>query len=189
MSAVQKSILITCDDYLQDELNRDIKHELINGSIYAMAGASANHERIGGNLARKFGNHLESSSCEVFTSDMKVKVGDNFFYPDVLVDCQFDNTSPYFSDNPVIIVEVLSKSTRRIDKKVKFFAYMNVESVQEYVLIEQDYVDITVFRRKKSWIAEHYFLGETVKFDAIDLELSVEEIYHRVDNEDMLEFF
>jgi Uma2 family endonuclease len=82
--------LITEEDYLQGELTSDVKHELIDGCVYAMAGASANHERIAGNVYRKFGNHLEGSSCEPFGSDMKVKVGANFFYPDVTVDCDFD---------------------------------------------------------------------------------------------------
>jgi len=187
MSAAQQQLLITADEYLHDELTREVKHELINGSIYAMAGASANHERIAGNVSRKFGNHLENSSCEVFSSDMKVKVGENFFYPDVLVDCHFDNNQAYFTDTPLIIVEVLSKSTRRTDEKTKFLAYMNMDSVQEYVLIEQDYVDITHFRRKNSWLPEHYFLGEEITFESIALTLTVEEIYHRVNNEDMLE--
>ena len=180
--------LISVEDYLADELSRDKKHELIDGHIVMMAGASANHERISGNIYRKFGNHLEGSSCEPFGSDMKVKIGSNFFYPDAMVDCHFDESKPYYTETPTIIIEVLSKSTRRMDETSKRFAYINIPSLQEYVLIEQDIVDIEVIRRSEGWISKHYYLGDEVIFESIDLNLSVEEIYQRVNNEDMLEF-
>ena len=83
---------------------------------------------------------------------------------------------------------MLSKSTRRIDETSKRFAYINIPSLQEYVLIEQDIVDIEVIRRSEGWISKHYYLGDEVTFESIDLSLSVEEIYQRVNNEDMLEF-
>lgn len=188
MSSAIQNIPISVEEYLKDELIRDIKHELIDGQIYAMAGASANHERISVNILTEFRNHLKNSLCEPFGSDMKVKAGSKFFYPDVIVDCQFDESQPYYSDNPVIIVEVLSKSTRRIDETTKRFSYMNISGLQEYVLIEQDIVDIEVIRRSEGWISKHYYLGERIHFESIDLTLSVEEIYHRVNNEEMREF-
>jgi len=188
MATALKGKKISVEDYLTDELARDIKHELVDGSIFAMAGASANHERIVNNVMRKFGNHLDVSPCEPFSSDMKVKVGSRFFYPDVLVDCSFDESQPYYTESPVIIVEVLSKSTRRMDETTKLMSYINTPSLQEYVLIEQDFVDIEVVRRSEGWQPRHYFLGDQVNFESINLTLSVEEIYSRVKNEDMLEF-
>ena len=71
--------ILSEDDYLQGELVSDVKHELVDGYVYAMAGASANHERIAGNIYKKLGHHLEGTPCEPFGSDMKVKVGANFF--------------------------------------------------------------------------------------------------------------
>ena len=175
-------------DYLESELSSDVKHELVDGYMYALAGSSANHERIAGNIYRKLGYHLEGSPCEPFGSDMKVKAGSNFFYPDISVVCHFDESQPYFTETPIIIVEVLSKATRKIDETVKLFAYINLPSLQEYVLIEQDYVDVQVLRRNEAWLPRHYFLGDDVTFESIALSLSVEEIYSRVQNEDMLEF-
>ncbi len=188
MSASAKNITISVDEYLLGELNAEEKHELIDGDVYAMAGASGNHERISLNISRKFGNHLEGLPCEPFGSDMKVKVGSNFFYPDVIVDCNFDESQPYYTESPVIIVEVLSKSTRRTDETTKRTAYINIPSLQEYVLIEQDFVDIEVVRKSEGWQSSHYFLGDEVTFESIDLTLLVEEIYLRVHNEDMIEF-
>lgn len=188
MSSVIKANSISSEEYLQGELESEVKHELIYGDVYAMAGASGNHERISVNLSRKFGNHLEGLPCEPFGSDMKVKVASNFFYPDVIVDCEFDESEPYFTESPLIIVEVLSKSTRRIDETIKRTEYLNIPSLQEYVLIEQDIVDIEVVRRSEGWQSKHYFLGDELTFESIGLSLSVEDIYLRVHNEDMLQF-
>jgi Uma2 family endonuclease len=185
---ISKLDLVSEQDYLQGELTSDIKHELINGHVYATAGASANHERIAGNIYRKFGNHLDGSACEPFGSDMKVKAGSNFFYPDVSVACHFDESQPYYTESPIIIVEVLSKATRKNDETVKLLSYINIPSLQEYVLIEQDYADIQVIRRNEAWLPRHYFLGDEITFESIGLTLPVEEIYYRVHNEDMDEF-
>lgn len=188
MPTVKKVNPINMEEYLQGELNSQVKHELINGDIYAMAGASGNHERISLNIARKFGNHLEGTPCEPFGSDMKVKVDSNFFYPDVIVDCHFDESQPYYTETPVIIVEVLSKSTRKTDETIKRMTYLNIPSLQEYVLIEQDFVDIEVVSRTEGWRSQHYFLGDDITFKSIALTLSVEDIYLRVHNEDVLDF-
>jgi Uma2 family endonuclease len=179
---------IGAEDYLKWELNNPTKHELIDGYVYAMAGASANHDRLSGNLYRKFGNHLENTPCEPFGSDMKLKINNNFFYPDVMVDCHFDNSTPYFTETPIIIVEVLSRATRKTDETLKLMSYINIPSLKEYVLIEQDFVDVQVLRKSEGWIPRHYFLGEDVIFESIALTLSVEAIYNRVQNEDMVEF-
>jgi Uma2 family endonuclease len=188
MLAIKNTDLISVEDYLKGELTSDIKHELIDGCVYAMAGASANHERISVNILSEFRNHLKNSPCEPFGSDMKLRINANFFYPDVMVDCLFDNSTPYFTQTPIIIVEVLSKSTRKKDTTLKLLSYINIPSLKEYVLIEQDFVDIEVLRRSEGWLPKHYFLGDEITFESIGLTLSVEEIYHRVQNDDMVEF-
>ena len=186
MLAVKNSDLISVEEYLKGEPSSEVKRELIDGHVYAIAGA--NHQRIAVNILRKFGNHLENTPCEPFGSNMKVRIDSNFFYPDVIVDCHFDNSEPYFTQTPIIIVEVLSKSTRRMDETIKLMSYITIPSLQEYVLIQQDFVDIQVIRRSEGWLQKHYFLGDEITFEAIDLTLSVEDIYHRVQNDDVAEF-
>ncbi|MDP2904604.1 MAG: Uma2 family endonuclease [Methylovulum sp.] len=189
MSAVKNIGLTSVEDYLKWELTSEVKHELIGGYVYAMVGSSDNHDYISGNIYRKFGNHLENSTCRPFTSDKKLKTSTgNFRYPDCMVICDKDDESQYYKTKPIILVEVLSRSTRKTDEKDKLIEYMNISTLQEYVLIEQDYVDITVYRRSDDWHSIHYFLGETIYFESIDLTISVEEIYHRVQNDDMVEF-
>lgn len=99
-----------------------------------------NHNCVAGNLTRKFGNHLEGKPCTPFMADMKVRLGRDYVYPDVVVDCSKMSGSDMFSENPVLIVEVLSKSTRKTDTAVKLLRYINLPLLQEYVLIEPDFV-------------------------------------------------
>lgn len=179
---------ITEQEYLAGELVSAVRHEYINGAVYAMAGASKNHDRIAGNIFAKFHAHLEGSRCAPFSSDIKVKVGSNFFYPDLLVVCDDQSADPYYVEAPLLIVEVLSKSTRRSDQTLKRHAYQQLPSLEEYVLIEQDFVEIEICRRSNDWRSEHYYLGDEVYFAALDLRLSVAMIYARVVNDDMREF-
>ena len=179
---------ISEQEYLEGELDSDVKHELIDGEVYAMAGAGKNPERIAGNVFAKLHAHLQNSPCEPFSSDVKVKVGRNFFYPDAMVVCNDQTDNEYYTESPTILVEVLSKSTRRNDETIKRVAYQSIPSLQEYILIEQDFVDIEVCRRSAGWLPSHYFLGDQFTLESIDLSLSVEEIYHRVNNDDVMTY-
>ena len=184
----RENIYLTEEEYLKTELTSDVKREYIDGQVYAMAGASNNHGRIAMNIAGEFRNHLKGTPCEAFIADIKVRLGKDYVYPDVLVDCSNMPGDEYFSTSPVIIVEVLSKSTRRIDLTKKLIKYINLPSLLEYVLIEPEIVSIQVLRKNNHWMSEYYFLGDSVTFESIGLTLTVEEVYDRVDNQDMNEF-
>jgi Uma2 family endonuclease len=179
---------ISVADYLQGELISEVKHEYIGGCVYAMAGASKNHGRLCSNISRILGNHLEGNPCEPFSSDLKIKVGQAFYYPDVTVVCEDNSDNEYYTETPVIIVEVLSKSTRRMDETTKKMAYQTIPTLKEYVLIEQDIVDVEVCRKSEGWVSKHYFLGDEVTFESVGLTLPVEDIYYRVDNDEVKSF-
>lgn len=188
MPKLQEQETVSQSEYLAGELTSDIKYQLIDGHVYAMAGATVNHDRISTNLLVAFSTHLNNSTCEPLGPDVKIKTNANFFYPDVSVVCDFDETQPIYTDSPTIIVEVLSQSTRKIDQTIKRLNYINLPSLQEYVLIEQDYVDVEVVRRSEGWQSKHYFLGDEVTFESINMTISVEDIYRRVKNQEMDEF-
>ena len=184
----RENLYLTEEEYLKTELTSEVKREYIDGQVYAMAGASNNHGRIAGNIFGEFRNHLKGTSCEAFIADTKVRLGKDYVYPDVLVDCGNMPGDEYFSISPVIIVEILSKSTRRMDLTKKLIKYINLPSLLEYVLIEPEIVSIQVLRKNNHWMSEYYFLGDSVTFESIGLTLTVEEVYDRVDNQDMNEF-
>ncbi|MBK8327475.1 MAG: Uma2 family endonuclease [Moraxellaceae bacterium] len=186
MATARQVTFISEEDYLEGEKIAELKHEYVDGHIYAMAGAHSNHNSLALNISSEFKNHLKGKPCRAYMSDMKVRIanGSKYYYPDVLVNCPPVNG--YFTETPTIIVEVLSNSTRRIDEHEKRWAYMQIETLEEYVLIAQDFVQIEVIRKSDDWKAVKYFLGDEVTFTSIGLTLSVEAIYDGVDNDDMV---
>jgi len=185
---VAKTAFISEADYLAGEKIAETKHEYIDGEVFAMAGASASHNRISLNVATLFNVHLDGKPCQPYMSDMKVKVGTKYFYPDVLVDCSGLADDSHVTEKPTLIVEVLSKSTRRMDETTKRIAYTQIDSLLEYVLIEQDFVDIEIIRRRTGWQSERFYLGDSLTFESIALTLTVEDIYARVNNPELVEW-
>ena len=193
-SAVRKADeRISEEVYSALEQQTDIRHEYIDGYAYAMVGGSFNHSRITRNVARAMELHLNGKQCEVFSESTKVKTPQphsraDYLYPDVVVDCSVDKADGNTLTTPVIVVEVLSKSTHYSDKVTKRRIYEQIATLQEYVLVEQDVAEVIVRRRRSNWMAEEFFLGDQVTFESIALTLMVEEIYERVVNEEMTEW-
>ena len=176
---------LTESEYLQGELTAEIKHELISGEAYAMAGASADHNRISGNIYSELKMGLKGKLCEPFIADMKVAALGDFYYPDVMVICdEHDNDSDYVKHAPTLIVEVLSQSTRMFDHSIKQAKSLNIPSLEYYVLIEQDFCEVSVLSRSEGFIPQYYYLGDEITFPAVDVTIKVNDIYERVENDD-----
>jgi Uma2 family endonuclease len=178
-------------DYLDGERDAEIRHELIDGKAYAMTGASDYHNKLSGNLFAELRMALKrnNSPCSIYINDMKVKVNHNFYYPDVMVTCDREDIgNDYYKTHPIIIVEVLSPSTRRFDKTHKRQTYQSLESLQAYVLIDQERAEIEIFTRQSGWQAEYFYPGDSIQFDGIDVVVPVEDIYYQVNNDDMQAF-
>lgn len=187
MTIVIKYNTITEQDYLAGELLSDIRHEYIDGEVYAMAGAHKDHNVITMTVSNLFYNHLKDKPCQPYAADMKVKIANNYFYPDVMVDCS-GQEADYYTEFPTIIVEVLSKSTRQHDKTFKRQAYCQIPTLQEYILIEQEFVEIERWYKTPDnhWEQTVHYLGGEINFSSINLTILVEDIYSRVQNEDTL---
>ena len=179
---------INVEDYLQYEFSTDIKHQLIDGEIFAMGGASENHNLLAGNFFSEFKNRLKGGPCRTFMADMKLRVAEDFFYPDVMVVCQEDKENEYYKTSPTVIVEVLSKSTRKFDQTQKRLHCQQIPTLEEYVLVEQDKGEIQVFSRKDGWQSFYYYLGDPITFYSLDITVPVEVIYDQVDIEDVAAF-
>lgn len=185
MNAQSQPQSITIEAYLDFEQSSDIKHEFYHGEIVAMTGASINHNLISVNMVRLL-SRIKNPECLTFVADVKLKVDQDVFYPDVMVICAKDDQSKIYKTTPVLIVEVLSKSTSKLDKTYKRMRYQVIPSLEYYVLIEQDKVEVTIFSKKDDWRPSYYYWGDEIRFDSLDALILVEEIYHLVDNEDVI---
>jgi Uma2 family endonuclease len=184
MTAVPRTIgLTSLEDYLTGELVADVRHEYVGGRIFAMAGASDDHNRIVGNTFLALGNHLQGHGCEVFSNDMKARTHSQvFYYPDVMVCCDPSDNARYFRERPRFIFEVLSDETRRTDEREKALAYFHTPSVETYVVVEQDRMAVTVLRRGSGswWQAELLTdAGSCVRLESLGFEITLERIYQR----------
>lgn len=175
---------LSIEDYLKGENSSDMRHEYIYGEVYAMAGASVTHNRIINNIGFKIDNHLTNSRCETFTENVKLKAdAKTFYYPDIFVACDQQPESEYYREEPVLIIEVLSPTTERIDRTEKLTVYKNIPSVREYLIVSQEKTLVEVHRKlsDETWQTEIYDeLDSEIRLDSIDFTLQIDEIYRRV---------
>lgn len=177
---------LTVDAYLQLESQSAIKHEYIDGEVYAMAGASDAHVTIALNLASLLRGHVRGRGCRVYIADMKARIEarNRFYYPDVMVTCDpRDQDTSDYKRFPKLIVEVLSDSTEAFDRGNKFFDYQALESLEEYVLVNTHQQRVECFRRNQAglWVL-HYYTSETNRFqlDSIDFSDTLAALYEDV---------
>jgi Uma2 family endonuclease len=192
LAAIKK--FYTDEEYLEFERQASEKHELFDGEIVAMAGASREHNLITINTASELLFQLKGGKCETYSSDMRVRMKKGRYgYPDVVVACD----EPQFADdefdillNPIVVVEVLSKSTRFRDKNEKLQTYQKMESIRECLLIEQHTPRIEHYIKQtpKQWLLRIYEeLDEEIILESINCELSLAEIYANIKFKEVIE--
>lgn len=172
------------EDYLDLEKISPVKHEFVEGEVYAMAGTSDNHNRIASEILVRLHRRLENSKCEPFFGEIKVRVTKNvYYYPDILVSCEESPGSSYFRNNPVLIIEVTSPSTERTDRSEKLMYYLQMPSLREYAVVDQHQMRVEVHRRQENggWLTYSFTEpGDVVEFASVDLSIPLPEIYRRV---------
>lgn len=187
MSAVPKSQQISVEDYLAGEFDSQVKHEYLGGFVYAMAGATIAHDRIAGNVFAQVHVKLRGKACQPYSSDMKIRVKlpthVRFYYPDASVVCESNPPNDSCQDRPVLIAEILSRKTRRIDQGEKKDAYLTISTLQIYLLVEQDCAAVTLYRRTdQGFVQESYTeLNAVIPLPELDITLPLAEIYERVE--------
>lgn len=191
MAVPQEKLFWTVEEYLEFEKTAQVRHEYVDGAIYpvnvdfnGMASESRRHNRIAFRLGTKLENHLEGSECEVYFESVKMHVAaTKYYYPDVAVVCE-EQDEDYSIKNPLLIFEVLSPTTERVDRAEKLIAYQKMPSVQEYVLVSSERVWIQVYRRTdgENWVVEQFLdSNDQVAFNSVNLKLRVADIYHNID--------
>jgi Uma2 family endonuclease len=185
MIAQPSQLYISPEEYLEGEKISLVKHEYIDGQIYAMAGTSDSHNIVLTNLLVLLRQHLRGSGCLPFFADMKVKIPRQrkFYYPDLLVTCDDrDRENRYFKEYPKVIIEVLSDSTEAFDRGKKFEDYRSLPSLEEYVLIRQDRPQIECFRRNEAGRWELYEVAEagTWELASVGFQADLQDLYEDV---------
>lgn len=188
MTALRKVSVLTVEEYLQGEKEALVRHEYVAGSVHAMSGASNQHNTISTNCAGWLYMMLRGKPCQPFNSDTKVRVNlpdqTRFYYPDVMVVCHANPPDDHFQEHPVVIVEVLSPSTRRIDLTEKKDAYLCLPSLQVLLLVESDRPAVTLFHRNafgKFERVDFEGLEAMIPLKEIDGELPLAALYERVE--------
>lgn len=187
MTAARKLGLISIEDYLAGELTSPVKHEYLGGVVYAMAGARIVHSRISTNATAFLHAHLRGKRCSVFNSDAKVRVRlpnqTRFYYPDAMVVCRSNSPVSTFQDEPVVVIEVLSRSTRRTDEGEKKDAYLTIPSLAVYLLIEPGAPLIVAHRRTESGFIREVYDGleAVVPLPEVDANLPLADVYADVE--------
>lgn len=180
---------LSLEDYLELERSSEEKHEYLDGEVFAMGGASYRHNVIVMNLVGELRARLKDRPCVVCPSDMRVQVseGEHYAYPDVTVVCeepQFAGEGQDLLTNPLVVIEVLSKTTESYDRGEKFARYRQVPSLIEVVLVAQDRIGVEHFARQPDghWLATYAEeLDDVVALPALGCELPVAEIYDKVE--------
>ena len=183
MIALKSDYYMSPEEYLEFEHHSDIKHEYIDGEVYAMAGTTKAHNTISLNLAILFREKLKNSNCQTFMADIKVNISNKkrFFYPDIVVTCDDnDDVNAYDIKFPKVIVEVLSESTEKFDRGKKFQYYRTIPSLQEYILVSSQEYLIECFRRTKNdlWTLQTYEgLNAILRIENFTIDAPLSEIY------------
>ena len=179
---------LTPEQYLEIERAAELRSEFYAGRMYARSGASLPHVVITANLSRDLGNALEERPCVVASSVLRVRTAPSglYAYPDVVVFCG----EPRFADdrtdtllNPVLLIEVLSRSTEAYDRGFKAAQYRTIEMLREYALVSQTEPRVEVFRRQSSgdWLlSESVGLGSVCRFESVDCVIPLARVYRKV---------
>lgn len=177
---------MTVEEYLAFEEKSKIKHEYMDGEIFSMAGVKRNHSIAATNISTELNNQLKTTDCEVYVNDFRVRIRDGHnVYPDVAVACGDIQTTDDDKTllNPIVVFEVLSKSTEKRDRGEKREDYFTSPSLKDYVLVSQYRIKVEHFSRQKDkvWLLKIYEeLNDVVELNSINCKISLQDIYMKL---------
>ena len=175
----------TPEEYFAWEEQQLERHEYIDGEVYAMSGGTINHGDIALNFGALLKSHMRGRGCKTLNSDCRVSIvgSTKYVYPDLSVTCdERDQTTAQYITYPCLIVEVLSPGTEAYDRGNKFKMYRRNPSLQEYVLVSAEMIEIELFRKTDTddWRIINYQAGDTVELKSINLICPIEQIYEDI---------
>lgn len=182
MGALRDLQRISFEAYLALEEKGQVRHELLDGLLYAMAGTTLVHNRICRNLVVLLQQQARGSGCEVFFADVKLRVDfQTAYYPDVLVCCQPENHEQYV-EHPCLVVEVLSRNTEIVDRREKLAKYRQIPSLRAYVLVDSLSRRVEAYYREgQHWLYLDVAGEGSVPIPCPEMSLNLDEIYEGVE--------
>ncbi len=184
----QKIQFMTVEEYLSFEESSAVRHEYLDGQVFAMSGTSLRHNIIAENFHAILKSNLKGSPCKAFLLEVKVKIDslNSFYYPDVVVSCTPMNTEAIFLESPVLIAEILSPSTAAIDRREKLLSYGRISSVREYIIIHQSTKRIEIFSKgdEPRFSASAVCLSGSFRLHSLPgapVSVDIESVYEEVD--------
>jgi Uma2 family endonuclease len=186
---------MTIEEYLELEEHSTVRHEYIRGQVFAMTGATEAHNIICGNLFAVIHAHVRGTGCRAFINDMKVKVepASSFYYPDIMVTCEPFEAESVAKCHPTLIIEVLSRSTKQIDRREKLVAYRQLSSLRCYVMVHQSRMLVELYRKcadgqwELSTLKNKSDLLEFAGLFEKPLQIPLNEVYGEVDLPSLVE--
>ncbi len=180
--AVSTVAHMTVEAYLALEQRSPLRHEYLNGALFAMSGASVAHNQVTRNLVLALSSRLRGGPCEVFFTDLKLRLelgaDEVFYYPDVMVACDPAQWGSDFIRHPKLVAEVLSPSTRHIDQREKSLNYHQTASIEEYLILWQRERRVCVHRRADGWAPRLHGDGTApLELQSLGVSVPLEEIY------------
>jgi Uma2 family endonuclease len=176
---------MTLEAYLEWEPLQDWRYEYVHGEVFAMTGGTIPHNDIALNFYAALRSHIRSRGCRMNVSDVKVQVSPKspYYYPDVVISCDpKDLNARKFIQSPKVIVEVLSPSTSTRDRVEKFSEYLQMPSLQEYLLVDSEKISVERYCRGEGrmWLYYPYTDGDTIALSSIEFELAIALLYDGV---------
>jgi Uma2 family endonuclease len=174
---------MSLDEYLAWEERSPTRHEYVAGEVFAMTGATVRHNLITLNIARALHGAARKRGCRVLATDVKLRAGsDRIYYPDIMMACGAAASVELIIEEPSLVVEISSRSTRAIDRREKLDAYMRVASLRTYLIVEQRRRQVLVYTRgaEGDWTRDEISGSGDARIDILDATLSLDEIYDDV---------
>ena len=187
MSIAKSWDLVSTEEYLAAEQSSAVKHEFLGGVVYAMSGGTTRHNLVASNALISLGSQLRNRSCRAFNSDMKIRIRlpghTRFYYPDASVVCRLNPQDELYQDTPVMVLEVLSDSSRRLDLGEKMEAYLSIASLDLYLVAESTSPTVITFRRTESGFVRELWQGldAAIAVPGVEGILPLSELYEGVE--------
>jgi Uma2 family endonuclease len=190
MPARPSELHVSVEEYLASEERSTIRHEYVDGRLFAMTGSTLKHNILAGNLHSILHTRVKGGPCRVFMEGVKVRVEatNSFYYPDVMVACSEFSDKAVFTDQPVLLVEVLSPSTSVIDRREKLIAYKQIPSLKEYLIVHQRKRCVEIYRRDETgnWSICELATGKVFEICSVPggpIQVSMDDLYADADGE------